>query len=910
MYAWPLSKAPVLVEKLSVKLHVDALWRRGDQALLKALRAWIPPKREERTPAKLLDPTYEVVKFEGREGALARLGEFVEGAHRTDVLVIVGPGGTGKTRLMVEWCKRMRERGWLAGFLDHREGTDMSKIVGGPSACFLVSDYASSEPQAVDALLRAMRRRGAGASTMRVVLLARHEGPWLRMLREDHEVLARHEVVELGDLYPSAKDQKKGFEAARRGLADCTASIASSDVEGVFKGRDELNARALYVHMRALLSVVLGEESESLSPKKVLEHVLKHELNAWWRWLSEHNSFKTNNSGLRKSIKNIACALVLCGDVDIDEEFYPLVDVVVPKLDPARRTAFIECFTELYQRPGTNLVAPLEPDLLGEELVASVLEGVGEGVRERWFSLAWHESAPSTAVARTLSVLTRLASRKRSPHLVDEFLQEYGTNIVQLILQVANQRIPHEGAGAVRELRLGAILAEAVRYASGCVASDLAEAIPERNVELREVGAAAWEICVETARSEGDRAGLARCLNNFGNSLAGLGRRKEAMVATKESVKIGQELVPTQPAFALDLAVSLNNLGRRLSESGQREEAMATTMAVVELYRELAQLRPDDFRPDLAASLNNLGVMLSELGRREEAMASTKEAVDLMWELARVWPSVFIPHLADFLMNLGVRWRELGQPAKAMAATEEAVDLYRVLAGVEPDAFTPYLAKSLGNLGMMLSVAELREEALAATEESVGLLRKLGRERPSIFKPDLAMALNNLGIILGALRRGEQVMAATKESVDLYRELAAGEPSAFTPHLAMSLSNFGNRLAELGRRDEAMAAAQEAVDIRRELAKERPDAFNSDFATSLGALGVTFARFGEFAEALRAFAVGVRVLWPYFEAQPQAHGRVFSGLLSDVVRVRDNVGLEIPEDLRELVAKFEAQSLG
>ena len=31
---------------------------------------------------------------------------------------LTGPAGAGKTRLMIEWCARMRERGWLAGFVE------------------------------------------------------------------------------------------------------------------------------------------------------------------------------------------------------------------------------------------------------------------------------------------------------------------------------------------------------------------------------------------------------------------------------------------------------------------------------------------------------------------------------------------------------------------------------------------------------------------------------------------------------------------------------------------------------------------------------------------------------------------------------------------------------------------------
>jgi len=112
-------------------------------------------------------------------------------------------------------------------------------------------------------------------------------------------------------------------------------------------------------------------------------------------------------------------------------------------------------------------------------------------------------------------------------------------------------------------------------------------------------------------------------------------------------------------------------------------------------------------------------------------------------------------------------------------------------------------------------------------------------------------------------------------------------------------------LSSLGRREEALVATQDAVDLYRELAKTRPEAFSPDLAMSLGALGSIHKRFGEPKLALDAFSSGVRVLWPYAKKSPQAHGRLFVQLLTDLAQAKNEANFGLAPDLRDLVQAFE-----
>ena len=781
---------------------------------------------QKNNPGTLLTARYQVVPFipELRAEELTNLETWVAQNHSRTLRLFTGPGGIGKTRLFIHWTQELQKRGWTAAFVAKNE-----KLAPPDSASprFVVVDYAETRTDEVLSLLEDTQPSFSEAKTppLYVALLARSAGDWWVKLKDSEPLAENADVIALEALQLESELRQVAFQKAADVFAE---RLKVSLIETTPPLKEPHHGHILYLLMEAYLATAQKDEPSPQSGRKALSEVLKHERNFW---LPEELKNKKDNAYWRRlrETSRLVAALTLRGKTHASQLETLDLGVSGRKTDSESAANFREFLLSLYPHHETSeeeeYVAGLEPDLLGETLVAQTLWGPKEHTRDRpqnYLECVFADEEVET-VAQGFTVLGRIELASSDDEDAQK-AQKWFERLLEVNLPV-HAEPALKAAIALGEKSaysaLGDILSKALEEEEEKktlfeVASLFEGMIPDETIALRALDAQVLKTQLASTEDEGERS---RLLTNLGKILSALGQREGALKATQQAVDIRRKLAEKRPdAFLPQLALSLNNLGSQLSELGQREDALKATQQAVDIYRKLAEKRPDAFLPQLALSLNNLGSQLSDLGQREDALKATQQAVDIRRKLAEKRPDAFLPQLALSLNNLGKMLSELGQREDALKATQQAVDIYRKLAEKRPDAFLPDLALSLNNLGNRLSELGQREDALKATQEAVDIYRKLAEKRPDAFLPDLALSLNNLGKMLSDLGQREDALKATQEAVDIYRKLAEKRPDAFLPQLATSLNNLGSMLSALGQREDALKATQTS---RRHLQKAR-----------------------------------------------------------------------------------------
>ena len=843
----------------------------GGQAVSLA-PAYRPVSRRLRpAPSTLLRPEHGLVPFLGRQAVLDQITGWCQGPPGTPVLLVVGGGGSGKTRLGREACVQMLVAGWDAGIADdqRRDGVATTRL---QRPTLLVVDDADLRTGLISALVDYLQWDDA-APPVGLLLLARAAGAWWDLLVRQQGLEDACTVVDL-DRHPvPLVDRAEHFRRASIAFAAYGGSRAWSAVSPpAAELADAAYTEPLLIHIAALLRTAdmsatpapgAGEgrapgDGTAAQPgtpvrQRLLRALCERERTRWYELGEQSDMSFKRYPPLADQVVALATLTAAADPASATS----LLAVLPNQAEVTRigAQALAAWAHRLYAGPG--YWNPLRPDLLAEQHLADTPQLPALAIAAA--RLAAGQPWEAGLLTQMLAELTRGAPNQPAVQVaLKELLAAALPRIVRLAVTTG-----------LAELADLASLALQLAPQPG-PAAQLAEQMPRYSVQLAALGAtlASQQVTHYRAGTIGGKpatAGrLAGMLTNLSNRLAYLGRRKDALAASEEATRIYRELAAARPHWyaALwrrrqrtlrgDLAGSLANLSNHLADLGRREDALAAIQEATGICRELAAAHPGQFRPDLASSLNNLSGSLTDLGRREEALAAIQEATGIYRELAAARPGAFRPDLARSLNNLSVGLAGLGRREEALAAIQEAADIRRELAAARPDQFRPDLASSLHNLSSRLADLGRREEALAAIQEATGIYRELAVARPDAFLPSLAMSLNNLALYLGDLGRHDKALATAEEAAGIYRELAAAYPDAFRLDLASSLHNLSNRLGDLGRREEALAAIQDAVTIRRELAAARPDAFGPALATSLNNLSVLLAGLGRREEALAA----------------------------------------------------------
>ncbi len=571
----------------------------------------------EASPTLLLSPRYQMLPYQPRLEDEA-FNDWLE--QTTDspigIAIVQAPGGTGKTRWLLEHCE-LRDSRWRMGFLRNEDNLSLpvsyQAMLNSPQKVLVVVDYVEDRPEQLARLLdAAVHALNGAAQHLRIVLLSRNlTDQWWDNMRprlqdrargwvtRDSQVLQRFDLVPLS---PTIEDRQAIFSVAvdtlRPHLSEPVKSFNSPDLTPSFY------ADPLFIQLAAL-SLLRGGDAP-LNDTDLLDETLDHEAKYWI------------GDGLqRDQVEPVLAVITLWqglppGKLHALIERWPNPDAVVSSADPTR---LAQRLCRLY--PGENQgIAPLLPDRLGEAVILQALSHDAQSVVQAAFG----PEVADTNRQQAFSVLTRMPASAQD-----------------------------------RLAAIGRVLADLLRqHGKADFARKLMTQLPEYSVGLAKVNEAAAcmvreHLLAHPQDSEDYHADLAHVLNYHGITLANLGRREDALNAAQEAVKLYRQLAAQRPdAFTPDLAMSLNNLASFLSELGRREDALNAAHEAVKLYRQLAAQRPNAFTPDLVTSLGSLGRILRQDEKTTGAAACFAEGIEQLTPLFVQLPKAY----AQLMQNL------------------------------------------------------------------------------------------------------------------------------------------------------------------------------------------------------------------------------------------------------------------
>ncbi|MCB1037105.1 MAG: hypothetical protein KDD47_24975, partial [Acidobacteria bacterium] len=290
--------------------------------------------------------------------------------------------------------------------------------------------------------------------------------------------------------------------------------------------------RALYLYMAAL-ATLLGEEVTD--PRDALAVTLEHEERYWWKQILDLTQQRETRSDLKDSIPRVMAAVTLYGGLEqpTDEIEGLLHSILGRRLEAQQVRTLRRLLCRLYgPRSTTSLVRldPLQPDLLGEQLVYKVLS------QDPGLLSTLADLADSAQASRLITILARIAKspevgrKAKAAEWIDSVLEGRLEKLGQAAFEAAVQQGDP----------IGMILAARVeKEPSQEVAEALLRRCDEgpyqRSLPLRELALAANKVVLEARRKgaasneDQDLPTTASLLNNLGSRQSALGDRDGAM---------------------------------------------------------------------------------------------------------------------------------------------------------------------------------------------------------------------------------------------------------------------------------------------------------------------------------------------------------------------------------------------
>ena len=631
-----------------------------------------PQPGEANTAFKLLDAEYRAVAYVGRRGDLDALWTWLEDPAPVSCQVVVGRGGSGKTRLAYQLLEEMEDRQpfrWHAGLLPHERFEDelrnrKFRRWRPRRPTLIVIDYADAAARLLEEFIIPELAHGGLADNdapLRFLLLARtaDEQGWYKTLR-------RAAGSREDDLFPNRPLELSVLDPAQRRVLVGAMLWAAARAKGEPKTRLTLPPAGSDPAIDARLAEAEFADPLVLSMAAIVAHgeqslaALHLHRTDLARGIAKHERRRLGTlaaNGDKGFLLHMAAYVTLAGRMTFAE-----LELAAKTEKSDLETPWSTGELATILAPG-GMAQPIPLDIIGEAFVHDVLREPAQHGSATVMRAA--ASRPGPVTRSLVHTVQDYAPDPARPTADDEACQQWAL------------------------IELTSLLA---RHAKE-ITDDMF-----------------WEIHAALTL---DTVAMILPARDF-----------------YRSVCRARDCATSRAALAALVSYSIYE-----SMAGNRAEALAAICEAVENYRELVGKNRDAFLPDLAGALNNQANLQSAMGQRAEALQSIQEAVKIRRELVGKNREAFLPNLAAALNNQANRQSEMGQRAEALQSIQEAVKIRRELVGKNREAFLPDLAMSHGTWGYVLLGAEGPAEAAQKFAEGVRLITPLALKLPQAYFP-------------------------------------------------------------------------------------------------------------------------------------------------------------------------------